>query len=49
MDKLEQNGISGNLPKILQDFLDNRKQRVELNGQVTSWVNVQQKLPKVQV
>ena len=34
--KLEQNDISGNLLKILQGLLDNRKQRVLLNGQVSS-------------
>ena len=34
--KLEQNDISGNLHKILHDFLLNRKQRVVLNGQVYS-------------
>ena len=36
--KLEQNGI---LHKLLRDFLVNRKQRVVLNGQVSSWNNVE--------
>ena len=31
--KLKQNGISGNLLKIIEDFLSNRYQRVFLNGQ----------------
>ena len=31
--KLQQNGISGELLNILIDFLNNRKQRVILNGQ----------------
>ena len=31
--KLKQNGISGNLLKLLRDFLSYRKQRVVLNGQ----------------
>ena len=35
--KLEQNGISGDLLNILTDFLSNRKQRVVLNGQVSTW------------
>ena len=40
MLNLEQNGVSGNLCNILQDFLDNQKQKVSLNGQVCSWANV---------
>ena len=35
-DKLRQNGISGELLNILTDFLDNRTQRVILNGQYSS-------------
>ena len=38
--KLEQNGMSGKLHKLLHDFLANRKRRVVLNGQVSSWANV---------
>ena len=38
--KLKQNGISGDLLQILSDFLSNRKQRVVLNGQNSSWTNV---------
>ena len=38
--KLNQNGISGNLLKLLRDFLSYRKQRVVLNGQHSSWDNV---------
>ena len=38
--KLKQNGISGELLHILSDFLSNRKQRVVLNGQNSSWTNV---------
>ena len=30
--KLKQNGISGNLLKLMEDFLANRYQRVVLNG-----------------
>ena len=39
--KLRQNGISGELLNILTDFLDNRTQRVILNGQYSSWANVE--------
>ena len=34
--KLKQNGISGNLLNIFEDFLKNRKQRVVLNGQTSA-------------
>ena len=38
--KLTQNGISGNLLNLLEDFLKERKQRVVLNGQVSTWKNI---------
>ena len=38
--KLSLNGISGNLLKPLRDFLYCRKQQVVLNGQNSSWQNV---------
>ena len=38
--KLRQNGISGDILNILQDFLRNRKQRVVLNEQCSSWADV---------
>ena len=38
--KLKQNGISGNLLKIIEDFLSNRYQRVVLNGQSSGPVAV---------
>ena len=38
--KLRQNGISGELLNILTDFLDNRTQRVILNGQYSSYVKI---------
>ena len=37
--KLQQEGISDDLLNILSDFLRNRKQRVTLNGQSSSWTN----------
>ena len=38
--KLKRNDISSELLHILSDFLSNRKQRVVLNGQKSSWTNV---------
>ena len=39
--KLKQNGISSNLLNIIKDFLSLRKQRVILNGQHSTWVNIE--------
>ena len=44
--KLSQNGISGNLLKLLTEFLKNRKQRVTLNGQTSSWAEVNAGIPQ---
>ena len=44
--KLRQNGISGDIINILQDFLRNRKQRVVLNGQCSSWADVNTGVPQ---
>ena len=44
--KLKQNGISDDLLNILSDFLRNRKQRVTLNGQSSSWTNVNAGVPQ---
>ena len=38
--KLKQNSISGNLLILLSNFLRNRKQRVFLKGQTTSWAEL---------
>ena len=38
--KLTQNGISGNLLNLLRSFLNERKQRVVLNGQFLTGKNV---------
>ena len=35
--KLRQNGISGDLFNILSNLLSNRKQRIVLNGETSSW------------
>ena len=37
--KLKQNGLSGNLSNVITDVLYQRKQRVFLNGQHSSWTN----------
>ena len=44
--KLKRNGISDDLLKILSDFLRNRKQKVTLNGQSSSWANVKAGVPQ---
>ena len=38
--KLKQNGINGRLLRILENLLNERKQRVVLNGQTSSWSDV---------
>ena len=43
---MKQNGISGDLMRILSDFLSNRKQRLVLNGQNSSWTNVHMGVPQ---
>ena len=44
--KLIQNGISENLLNLLGDFLKERKQRVVLNGQVSTWKNINAGVPQ---
>ena len=44
--KLTQNGISGNLLNLLEDFLKERKQRVVLDGQVSAWKNINAGVPQ---
>ena len=44
--KLTQNGISGNLLNLLEDFLKERKQRAVLNGQVSTWKNINAGVPQ---
>ena len=38
--KLTQNGISGNLLNLLEDSLKERKQRIVLNSQFSTWKNI---------
>ena len=35
--KLKQNGVTGNLLKLLENYLSNRKQKVMLNGMHSDW------------
>ena len=44
--KLRQYGFSGNLLALLTDFLSNRKQRVVLNGQHSSWADINAGVPQ---
>ena len=44
--KLRQNGISSELLNTLADFLNNRTQRVILNGQYSSWAKVEAGVPQ---
>ena len=44
--KLQENGISGNLLNVLKHFLTNRKQRVVLNRQSSSWTNDKAGVPQ---
>ena len=44
--KLKQNGINGPLLRILENFLKERKQRVVLNGQTSSWRDVLAGVPQ---
>ena len=46
IQKLKCNGISENLLSLLIDFLRNRKQRVILNGQSSSWANINAGVPQ---
>ena len=44
--KLERIGISGNLLSLLKSFLNNRFQRVVLNGQCSNWSSVLAGVPQ---
>ena len=46
LEKNEKNVISGKLLLILKYFLKSRKQRVVLNGQHSSWRDVNAGVPK---
>ena len=44
--KMKQNGISGKVLNLLSNFLRNRKQRVVVNGQTSSWADVNAGVPQ---
>ena len=44
--KLEQNGISGSLLNLFKNYLYNRKQRVVLNGSVSSYFDIESVVPQ---
>ena len=44
----KKHGMSGSLRILLQDYLDERKEKVVLNGQIFSWANVIAEVPLVQ-
>ena len=44
--KLSLYGFSGDLLSLLIDFLTNRKQRVVLNGQNSSWADIKAGVPQ---
>ena len=44
--KLKQNGVAGDLLDTLTNFLKERKQRVVLNGQYSTWKNVEAGVPQ---
>ena len=47
--KLRQYGFTGNLLTLLTDFLSNRKQRVVLNRQHSSWADIKAGVPQVSI
>ena len=44
--KRKQNGVAGDLLDTLINFLEERKQRVILNGQQSTWTNVEAGVPQ---
>ena len=46
MFKLEQNGISGNLLKLFENYLSNRKQRVVQNGSYSDYSSIESGVPQ---
>ena len=44
--KFKQNGVAGDLLNTLNNFLEERKQRVILNGQQSTWTNVEVGVPQ---
>ena len=43
--KLKQNGVAGDLLDTLANFLKERKQRIIVNGQHSTWANIEAGVP----
>ena len=43
---MKQNGLKGNLLETLTNFLNDKKQRVVLNGKHPKWANIEAGIPK---
>ena len=43
--KLKNNGINGNALQLIESFLHNRRQRVVLKGQSSSWLSIRTGVP----
>ena len=46
---LKQNGVASDLLDILTNFLKERKQRAILNGQHSTWTNLEAGVPEVSI
>ena len=44
--KLKSYGVEGGLFRLLENYLDNQKQRVILNGQCSSWKIILSAVPR---
>ena len=44
--KLEQNGVAGNLLKLIKDYLNEREQKVVLNGIFSDWGPIKSGVPQ---
>ena len=44
--KLKTYGVEGNLLLLLKNYLENREQRVVLNGQTSEWRNIKSGVPQ---
>ena len=44
--KLEQNGVSGSLLKLFENYISNRKQRVALNGSFSEYSSIESDVPQ---
>ena len=44
--KLKSNGVDGSLLKLMENYLTGRQQRIDLNGQTSSWKNILAGVPQ---